>query len=610
MILIKKYYIIVGCLLFFGGLSLTERIGLKGISFVLFVLYMIFICSSGAISTIDSTRNSLDQYHLRFAMCSDKYPDLWKYYDFQNNYMGDDERMGDQIGDINPVFNNSSVGDYSSVMSVDLMDSPWPMKCYDTKHSGRSPYSTVNNNGAELWKFRAGSLIQGGPVVDNNGIIYFGSFDSHIYALYSDGSLKWRFKTGGWIWSAPAIGSDGTIYTGSWDDYLYALYPDGSLKWKVDSGGTISSSPAIGSDGTIYFGNMVGFDGGNIVAVNPDGGIKWEYETGYKITSDPAIGDDGTVYIGSGDTYFYAINPNGTLKWRFKTGDYIKGPASISNEGIIYFGSFDDYLYALYPDGSLKWKYKLKWGTETNPSIGPDGTIYVGCSNLYAINPDGTLKWKFDLKENQHVHQSSPAVSADGIIYVGTIIGESSGGDLIAVNPDGTERWRRRIAGEWVESSPCIGENGIVYIGSSFDDQGNDYGYLYAFGHGDVNNPPNSPSLTGPNTGNIGETYTYTISGTDPDNDMISFFVDWDDGSDSGWQGPYSSGTRIELSHSWSERGSYTVKAKTMDSEGSESNWATLQVSMPKNNDALFDSFLSRFYDAYPWLFSLLEPLL
>jgi outer membrane protein assembly factor BamB len=314
--------------------------------------------------------------------------------------------------------------------------------------------------------------------------------------------------------------------------------------------------------------------------------VKWQYRTKGTIIGGPAIDRDETIYIGSMDSYFYAVNPNGSLKWKFKTDDCIKGPPSIGTDGTIYIGSYDGYLYALFPDGSLKWKCRIGYGTETNPSIGPDGAIFVGGEELYAVNPDGTLRWIFELQSNEIIFQSSPAISADGIIYVGTNIDETSGGDIIAVNPDGTLRWRHRIANEWVDSSPCIDENGIVYIGSSSitdTDPIRPHGFLYAFGPGDVNNPPDQPTIQGDTNGKIGETYTYTISGTDPDNDMISYFVDWDDGSDSGWQGPYDSGTSIELSHSWSEKDSYVIKAKAMDSEGSESNWATLQVSMPKN---------------------------
>jgi outer membrane protein assembly factor BamB len=464
----------------------------------------------------------------------------------------------------------------------------------------------VDNNGAELWKFKADRWIEGGPVVGSDGAIYFGCFDSNLYALYPDGSLKWKFDTGGWIWSAPAIAEDGTSYIGSYDGFLYAINNDGSLKWKI-SIGTTSSSPAIAEDGTIYMGTM----GNKIYAINPDGTEKWQYQTGYKITSDPAIGNNGIVYIGSGDTYLYAMYSNGTLKWRFKTGHYIKGPPSIAEDGIIYVGSWDDYLYALFPDGSLKWKCKVGAGTETNPSIGPDGTIYVGGSYLWAINPqDGTKKWSFDLGTDQHVHQSSPAVSADGIIYVGTNIGETSGGDIIAVNPDGTERWRHRTANNWVESSPCIGEigeNGIVYIGSSSDDDsGYSYGYLYAFGPGEANNPPNTPTITGPTSGKAGEYHRYIFQTTDPEGHEIYYYVDWgDDTSTHGWAGPYNSGEALSLDHLYTFEGTYIIKAKAKDEYDSESDWATLEVSIPKNklsNSISFLQVLEKIIQRFPIL--------
>ena len=476
---------------------------------------------------------------------------------------------------------------YRQTIVVDkgLMKSPWPMKCHDKRHTGRSPYNTANNNGAELWNFSTSGFIEGGLVIDNSGIIYFGSFNTFLYALYPNGTLKWRFDTGGFIWSTPVLGGDGTIYVASYDNFLYAINPDGSLKWKYNARDSISTSPAISEDGTIYFGTM-GFpeDGGcKVFAINSDGSKKWDFQTDYKITSDPAIGEDGTIYIGSGDTYFYAINPDGTLQWKFKTDHYVKGPASIGSDGTIFIGSWDGYLYALYPTGDLKWKSKIGTGTETNPSLDLDGIIYIGGSFLWAINQnDGSIKWSFDLGPDRFIHQSSPAISADGIIYFGTNIGESSGGEIIAVNSDGTEQWRRTIANNWIESSPCIDENGIVYIGSSSVVDADSYGYLYAFGPGDVNNPPNKPTITGPNNGKTGESYTYTIAASDSDGDDISYYVDWGDGSNSGWQGPYESGTSITLSHTWNEDGTYRIKAKAKDTNNIESEWATLEVSMPK----------------------------
>jgi outer membrane protein assembly factor BamB len=73
----------------------------------------------------------------------------------------------------------------------------------------------------------------------------------------------------------------------------------------------------------------------------------------------------------------------------------------------------------------------------SSPAIGADGTIYVGSGymdrKLYAINPDGSQKWSFDTGGSV---RSSPAIGADGTIYVG-----SDDNKLYAINPDGSQKW-------------------------------------------------------------------------------------------------------------------------------------------------------------------------
>jgi outer membrane protein assembly factor BamB len=275
---------------------------------------------------------------------------------------------------------------------------------------------------------------------------------------------------------------------------LHAVNPEGTRKWRFGAGATIASSPVIAEDGTIYFGCMGPGDIGRIYALNPNGTEKWQYDTGYWITSDPAIGDDGTIYIGSGDTYLYALNPDGTLKWRFKTGHYVKGPPSIADDGTVYFGSYDDYLYAVYPNnGTMKWRHAVGTGTETNPSIASDGTIYVGGDRLYAINPDGTRKWSFSLTSREYIHKSCPAISAEGNIYFGTIVGNGEGGRIYALNPNGTKKWHEWIANEWVQPSPAIAKDGTVFIGSSWMDGGTSYGYIHAFNRAELKAYANGP---------------------------------------------------------------------------------------------------------------------
>jgi len=578
----------------------------------------------------------------------------------------------------------------TTVRSRGSIDSPWPMKSHDLHHTGRSPYSTADNNGTEKWRFEC-DWVEGGPIIGDDGTIYFGSFDHYLYALYPDGTLKWKYKTNGRIWSTPAIAEDGTIYIGTYKYYLYAINPDGSFKWNYHAGGSssISSSPAIAEDGTIYFGTMKGSDRGDIIALNPDGMEKWRYQTDYYIVSDPAVGDDGTIYIGSGDGYLYAMHPDGTLRWRFKTDDYIKGHPSIGDDGTIYIVSLDDYLYALYPNGVMKWKCNTEYGTQSNPSIAHDGTIYVGYDDLYAINPNGSIKWCFNLGSNRWIGHSSPAISADGTIYVGTIIGEGAGGEIIAINPDGTEKWRSdKIADEWVDSSPCIGKGGTVYIGSSSLVDGIDYGFLHAFGSGELkayangpyyglinepvqfngdatgghqpyfwhwdfgddetsdeqnpthiytnpgnytvsltvtdsehdtssdttwtwiqesNNPPDKPTVDGTTNGKVSEYYEYTFTAFDPEENNVYYYVEWGDDTNSGWIGSYNSGEQKTLNHCWDEKGTYIIRVKAKDVFDSESDWATLEVSMPKNK---ISNPFERFLENHPRMFPILRQLL
>jgi len=497
----------------------------------------------------------------------------------------------------------------SPVFSGGPMDSAWPMKCFNTHHTSQSPYSTASTTSAEKWRFYQSGWVDETPVIGNDGIIYFGGayehLDWYLYAIYPDGTEKWKFKTGGLILgSSPAIADDGTIYIGAWDNFLYAINSDGTEKWKFPANNAnIASSPVIAEDGTIYFGDLGDFwDNSRIYAVDPDGTEKWNYVAGNRIYSDPCIGNDGTIYIGSDDTYLYAMNPDGTLKWRFKTGSYIKAPPSIADDGTIYIGSWDDYLYAIYPDGTEKWRHGIGSGTSVNPSIASDGTIYSESSNkLFAVYPDGTRKWTFDLGPDRHIDSSSAAISADGTIYVGTNIGNMDGGEIIAINPDGTERWRKRIANDWVESSPSIAEDGTVYIGCAY---AMSEGYLHAFGNPTSNEPPSIPTITGPTNGNAGVSHVYTFVSSDPENYPVKYYVEWDDDTSTGWTGEYESGEEVTISHTWSEQGTYEIRAKAIDISNAESDWGTLEVTMPVNQHSysfpLFQRLLERFPNAFP----------
>ena len=107
-----------------------------------------------------------------------------------------------------------------------------------------------------------------------------------------------------------------------------------------------------------------------------------------------------------------------------------------------------------------RWEFLAGSPVHSSPAIGADGTIYVGSDDgkLYAVNPNGSKRWEF-LTTGSGV-SSSPAIGADGTIYVGSLDGE-----LYAVNPNGSKRWEFLTGGR-VYSSPAIGLDGTIYVGS------------------------------------------------------------------------------------------------------------------------------------------------
>jgi outer membrane protein assembly factor BamB len=111
--------------------------------------------------------------------------------------------------------------------------------------------------------------------------------------------------------------------------------------------------------------------------------------------------------------------------------------------------------------GVQKWKFTTGDAVESSPAVGADGTIYVGSfdHNLYAVNPDGSQKWKFTTRAP--IFFSSPVVGADSTIYVG-----SGDDNLYAVNPDGSQKWKFTTGAPIFFSSPVVGAGGTIYVGA------------------------------------------------------------------------------------------------------------------------------------------------
>jgi len=502
----------------------------------------------------------------------------------------------------------------SSSLSLDgLMDSDWPMCCHDTRHTGLSPYSTENNPFEEKWWYKTDGYVEGSPVIDNDGVIYFGSWNNYLYAVYPDGTMKWKFYIDGTVETSPAIADDGTIYVGTYwgfeGNHFFAINPDGTEKWRYDTS-DMYTSPAIAKDGTIYV-NDVNF----LLAFNPDGTIKWTYPTEHVALSSPAVDKNGIIYFGSNDNNVYALYPNGTLKWKFDTGSWVHGCPTIADDGTIYIDSDDFYLYALDPDdGSMIWKCYVGsvWGC---PALDKDGNIYLGTweKKFYSIYPNGDIRWSIDL--DYQVWGMSAAVSEDGTIYFGTCdFGPRHSGPLHILNNDGTvKKILSYVTMFW--SSPAIGSDGTIYICSQKREtkygENGEYliGYLFALNELDPD-APTSPVISGRTSGTYDRVYDYTLKSTSPLGNDIYYWVEWGDKNLTSWIGPYHSGEEVKVSHKWIDPGTYHIIAKAKDIDNLWGPWGELTVTMPKNKAVDFNSLFLNLLEKFPILQKILLSLI
>ncbi|MCD6110704.1 MAG: PQQ-binding-like beta-propeller repeat protein, partial [Thermoplasmata archaeon] len=392
--------------------------------------------------------------------------------------LNDEGSNGFEGGDVN----ERAEGDMTRGEGADLSEHPWPMFQHDARHTGYNPNAVYDNPGRLKWKVKVGDWTSdSSPVLLNNGTVLMGVYKgaTGLVAVRS-GRILWRYSTSP-VCSTPLVDENGIIFFGSMyeSEHLYALYPNGTLKWKFKVEDSITSSPVKDvEEDVIYFGCVNNY----LYAVYSNGTLKWKFKTGYMIFGSPAIGSDGTIYFASADTYLYAAYPNGTLKWKFGTGGWISEAPVVDSNGTIYVSSQEN-IYAVYPNGTLKWKYSLNGaGPPNGLALGKNGEIYFATRDyFYALYPNGTLKWRI---KTSALFYGSPVTGGNGIIYF------CGGYRLFAVYPNGTIKWSVGFKGVTIYSQPSIDNNGNVYLGDLA-------GYLYCIGALEPSEPVGVSAVSG-----------------------------------------------------------------------------------------------------------------
>ena len=315
--------------------------------------------------------------------------------------------------------------------------------------------------------------------------------------------------------------------------------------------------------------------------------------------SGPTTGTTGVQYTYStsaidpnGDNVKYGWDGNGNGLIDFWTGFLLSG--AICTVGITFNGAGTYYIQVMAEDIN---------GAQSGFS--PQLTVVITGSNNNPNTPSNP---------NPLNHATSIDVNAD-LSWTG---GDPDSGDTVTYDVYfGTSSPPPKVvtgqSGTTYDPGTMSASTTYYWQVVSWDDHGaSTSGPIWDFTTaGGSNNPPNKPSTpSGTTSGRPGNSYQYSSDATDPEGNDIYYNFSWDDGTYSGWLGPYISGDTVNTFHTWTKKGSYSIKVKAKDDHGAESVWSDpLPISMPKNKQStnFLQQFLGQLIERFPLLEYLLD---
>ncbi len=112
---------------------------------------------------------------------------------------------------------------------------------------------------------------------------------------------------------------------------------------------------------------------------------------------------------------------------------------------------------------------------------------------------------------------------------------------------------------------------------------------------------PESPSIEGPSDGKVNDSLMFCGESQDPNNDKIRYYFDWGDGSNSGWTDYKTSGIRVYSFHTYSNKGTYTMRLIVEDIDKMQSE-AIKTVTIKGGNSVSINPVILRFLNNFLFL--------
>ncbi|HVQ01491.1 MAG TPA: PKD domain-containing protein [Candidatus Thermoplasmatota archaeon] len=375
-------------------------------------------------------------------------------------------------------------------------------------------------------------------------------------------------------------------------------------------------------------------------------------------TSNTGLWDSGNMAPGA--TYSYTFNTEGTYAYHCKIHTYMTGvittpqppntPTEPSGPATRNVGQLGNYSTMTTDPNGDQVRYRFDWNASGShdysswSALVSSGTAVSmshswSAAGTYLVEAQAndstglTSGWSTGLSvlvsstgntpPNTPATPTGPTMLTTGQSGTYSTSSSDPDGDTIACRFD----FDANGAHEYTGYSPLLPGGTTISMSHTWNVSGtyvvkaqalDSYGYTSNWSIGltvvvsSGNSPPITPTVTGPSQVKKGVSAEITAMTTDPDGDMIMYYFDFGDSTNSGWTAMVNSGTAAHVNHTWAKTGSYTVKVRAMDVGGHQSANGTLPITVPATSSAsdrtgLFWSILQRLLQWFPFLFSVLQ---
>ena len=345
---------------------------------------------------------------------------------------------------------------------------------------------------------------------------------------------------------------------------------------------------------------------GRVIEVDSSGSIVWQ-KTGLNVPKDAErLSNGNTLITESGMGRVIEVNLDGTIVWE-KNG--LNDPVDaerLGNGNTLITEYMGKKVIEVDSAGNEVWNMTGLHVPKDAERCSSSNTLIAeyGANRVIEVDSTGTIVWII--------------TGLDGpvdveILDIGMLITEYLGGRVFGggweiTGLDGPADAERLDNGNTLIAEYTGGR--IIEVNSSGNIVWEITGLLGPIDAERLNNePPNAPTIDGPKNGKVGVEYKWTFVSTDPEEDNITYYIDWaDECGGAEWHGPYPSGEEVTIAHTYTYKNAFIINTLAIDENGAESNWTYFEVTMPKNKAFNFNfNLLSWLFERFPNAFPILK---